>query len=107
MSAPQKFRKKPVEVEAMHWDGTAAGATPVIDWVLSYGGSARYLDPQPEHCFESGAVLEAEEEPTLSVKTLEGWIKYPPDYVFIRGVQGEFYGCEVDIFSATYDKVVE
>ncbi|GGG04259.1 hypothetical protein GCM10007304_17980 [Rhodococcoides trifolii] len=99
------YRKKPVEIQAVFWDGTASGATPIIDWVLSHGGSARYLDPQPEHRFETGAVLEAEDEPSLSVKTLEGWIKYPPDYVFIRGVQGEFYACEGGIFAATYEPV--
>ena len=30
----EKYRKKPVEIEAVQWDGTAAGATPVIDWIL-------------------------------------------------------------------------
>ena len=39
----------------------------------------------------------------LSIATLEGahWVT-PGDYV-IRGVQGEFYPCKPDIFSATYE----
>lgn len=101
----EKFRKNPVEIDAMPWDGTAEGATPIIDWVLSHGGSASYLDPQPEVRYDSGAILEAEDEATISVKTLEGWIKYPPNYTFIRGVQGEFYACESGIFAQTYTAV--
>lgn len=29
---PQKFRKKPVEIEAMQFTGPAESATPIIDW---------------------------------------------------------------------------
>lgn len=32
MSEPKRYRKKPVEIEAMQWDGTAAGAAPIIEW---------------------------------------------------------------------------
>lgn len=42
MTEPMKYRKKPVVVEAMQWDGTAEGATSIVDWVLISGGSARY-----------------------------------------------------------------
>lgn len=34
---PTKYRKKPVEIEAVRWDGTAEGATPIINWALSTG----------------------------------------------------------------------
>ncbi|BDZ40801.1 hypothetical protein GCM10025865_01000 [Paraoerskovia sediminicola] len=37
MSTPQKFRKKPVIIEAMQWDGTPEGATPIINWILETG----------------------------------------------------------------------
>jgi len=42
--APARYRRRPVEVDAMRWDGTAAGATPIIDWVLAKGSTARYHD---------------------------------------------------------------
>lgn len=42
-----KFRRKQVFVGAMQWTGTAAAATPVIDWVLAGGGTARYHEPEP------------------------------------------------------------
>lgn len=32
---------------ARQWDGTAAGATPIIDWILGAGGTARYHDEDP------------------------------------------------------------
>ena len=69
--------------------GGAASATPVIDWVLRGGGTARYHD----------------DDDTLRIDTLEGtMIASAGDWV-IRGVQGEHYPCKPDIFSATYEPV--
>jgi hypothetical protein len=39
---PKSFRKRPVVVEAMQWDGTPEGATPIIDWILACDGTARW-----------------------------------------------------------------
>lgn len=50
MPEPQKYRKKPAEVEAMQWDGTAEGATPIIQWVLDNDGRATYLCSDPVRC---------------------------------------------------------
>ena len=36
MTDVKKYTKRPVTVEAVQWDGTAAGATPIIDWIV-YG----------------------------------------------------------------------
>lgn len=33
-----KCKKKPVVVEAVQWDGSALGATPIINWILENGG---------------------------------------------------------------------
>ena len=86
---PIQYRKKPVVITAMQWDGTAAGATPIIDWILAGDGTATYDD---------GFSV-----PQLAVRTLEGQIfASPGDYV-IRGVEGEFYPCKPGIFAATYD----
>lgn len=41
----KKYRKKPVVIEAVQWDGTAKGSTQIIDWILKNGErSARYDD---------------------------------------------------------------
>ena len=37
-----KYRKKPVVIEAMRWDGSAASATLIVDWILRGGGAASY-----------------------------------------------------------------
>jgi hypothetical protein len=90
----RKFRKIPVVIEAMLWDGTAAGATEIIDWVLSEGGTATYT------C--DGPGCQGESDHYLSITTLEGRMAARPGYYIIRGVEGEFYGCEPNIFHKTY-----
>ena len=98
------YRKKPVVIEAMQWDGTAAGATPIINWVLANGGTARYHEAL---LFNPGGANERVEPAFVAIDTLEGTMKaIALDYV-IRGVQEEFYPCKPDIFDTTYDKVVK
>lgn len=82
-----QYRKLPVIVHAHHWGGTAAGATPIIDWILSEGGTARYED----------------EENRIFVKTLEGVTYASPWDWIIKGTHGEFYPCKPNIFESTYE----
>lgn len=83
-----KFRKKPVVIEAHQWDGTASGATPIINWVLATGTrSVRYHD----------------EDATLHIDTLEGVMTASPGDWIIRGVSQEHYPCKPDIFEQTYE----
>ena len=103
MNGPARYRKKPVVIEAFQWDGSAAGATPIIQWVLAAGGTARYghantgIAARPE-----GAPLP---EPVYAIRidTLEGTMSALEGDWIIRGVQGEFYPCKPDIFEATYE----
>jgi hypothetical protein len=97
MTTPNRYTKRPVTIEAMQWDGTAAGATPVIDWLLSEGGTARYH----EHLMDGEMI--AHPDPYLKIDTLEGVIIASAGDFIIRGIQGEFYPCKPDIFAATYD----
>jgi hypothetical protein len=96
-----KFRKKPVEVEAQQWDGTAKGATPIIDWILASDASASYLCSNPDRCAENGG----DTPHTIAIRTLEGTMQATVGDWVIRGVQGEFYPCKPDIFAATYEAV--
>jgi hypothetical protein len=93
----KRYRKKPVVIEAMMFDGTAAGATPVIDWILSSGGTARYH----EHLMDGDLI--AHPDPYLRINTLEGVITASTGDYVIRGIKGEFYPCKPDIFAATYE----
>jgi hypothetical protein len=102
-----KFRKKPVEVEAMRIDPD--------DDNRNEDGSESFLDPNRRSIAEvSGWMLGhgfrgfkvALDGPFgISIQTLEGaMLAAPGDYI-IRGVQGEFYPCKPDIFEATYEPV--
>lgn len=80
-----KYRKKPVVIEAMEWDGTATCATPIIDWILTGPLTASYH----EHL----------------LNTLEGVMIASTGDFIIKGVNGEFYPCKPDIFAKTYEAV--
>lgn len=84
-----KYRKKPVIIEAVQYDG-----------------NFRCLD-----CFsinEVGHLIVSTDDTgnqCLKIPTLEGvMIASKGDYI-IKGVQGEFYPCKPDIFELTYEKI--
>lgn len=81
-----KFRKKPVEVEAVQYNGR--NATKIL----------RFMFPDIEP--DATATLE-------TIKTLEGEMKVSLNDWIIKGVKGEFYPCKPDIFEQTYEKVGE
>ena len=95
-----KFRKKPVEIEAMHWDGNSHRDMHFFlesksnDAAIKTSGDNFYID---HNRVEGGLVI----------KTLEGeHIASIGDWI-IKGVAGEFYPCNPDIFEQTYDQVEE
>lgn len=100
---PAKYRKLPVVIEAMRFEGGAENASPIIDWVLSGGGTARYHaanDPRPVH---GRADWEQASPEHLAIDTLEGTHRASVGDWVIRGVQGEFYPCKPGVFEATYE----
>jgi len=40
------------DVQAMRWNGTAAGASPIIGWLLDNNVTARYVCSDPARCSE-------------------------------------------------------
>ena len=83
----QKYRKKPVEIEAIQW--TEENLPAIKEWLGdNLVSEARYSSPI--HWI-------------YSIKTLEGNMKITEGDYIIRGVKGEFYPCKPDIFYATYD----
>lgn len=97
---PQKFTKKPVTIEAMQWDGTAEGATPIINWILDNDGNAYYSCLQDTSSFTCNG---KPEKHVIDIYTLEGVMEATRNDWIIRGIQGEFYPCKPDIFEETYD----
>ena len=79
-----KFRKKPVVIEAMRWDGSNKSAAQIMHWC------GRKL--------ENGNGL-------MIINTLEGDMRANVGDWIIRGIQGEIYPCKPDIFEETYEAV--
>ena len=99
---PQKFRKKPVVIEAIRLDEgpneTFDGFSPndlaharIAGWMLGHGFRDFRVD--------------GDRRPFgLVIATLEGEMHANPGDWIIRGVAGEFYPCKPDIFEQTYEE---
>jgi len=79
------YRKKPVVIEAVKWDGDLTTVEPLLV------GSTR---DQIEQDFL---------DPSLVISTLEGKMTANVGDYIIKGVKGELYPCKPDIFEQTYD----
>ena len=86
-----KFRKKPVEIEAIQWTGK--NAPEILSWCGQYhqagGDKSAFINEQGE----------------LKIRTLEGEHLATINDWIIKGVSNEFYPCKPDIFEKTYDRV--
>lgn len=85
-----KYRKKPVEVEAIQWNSEDN-----IKAIQALLGENLISEAREG----IGAVGHW-------VKTLEGNMMISYGDFIIRGVKGEFYPCKPDIFEATYEPVL-
>lgn len=86
----QKYRKKPVVIEAVQFFDDAATIATISDFV--------------------GVDLRVNYEnnlPRMFIETLEGIMAASPGDYIIKGIKGEFYACKPDIFEASYDLVTE
>jgi len=79
-----KYRKKPVVIEAVQWDGAN------VDEVLGL-------------CITVGSVRRTSVDHQLAIDTREGTMTASRGDWIIKGVKGELYPCKPDIFAATYD----
>lgn len=76
-----KYRKKPVEIEAIRWTGKN------LNEISAFMGKAKVVDRR------------------IRIHTLEGAIYASEGDWIIKGIKGEFYPCKPDIFEATYEAV--
>jgi hypothetical protein len=84
-----RFRKKPVEVEAVR---VPLSAKDVAGW----DALIKFL--------ETGATWSGGNySGFVLIETLEGTMQGSAGDWIIRGVKGEFYPCKPDIFDATYE----
>lgn len=78
-----KFRKKPIEVEAIQWTGKNP---------LEVG------EFMGKHC-------ERTRDNYIVIETLEGCMYAKKKDWIIKGINGEFYPVKPDIFEKTYEKI--
>lgn len=87
----QRFRKKPVVIEA-----------------IRFTGEPRNLMDIHEFCGDENIIMDDESTRlNVHIKTLEGNLHVSHGDYIIKGVKGEFYPCKPDIFEATYELVAE
>lgn len=88
-----RYRKRPVEVDAVRYDGTNRAEVAAF---MGQGGRVEETKlPSPGRGIQDGLVI----------RTLEGDMTASVGDYVIRGVKGEFYPCKPDIFTATYEEV--
>jgi len=93
--AAQRYRKRPVEVEAVQWTGEN------LEEIEAFSPSSWFGCPDR---IAREYVMSGHEIPmSLWVRTLEGEHRASIGDWIIKGVQGEFYPCKPDIFEATYE----
>jgi hypothetical protein len=80
-----KYRKKPVVIHALKYipDRWEVSAPPEFFEAVSVNGAGH-----------------------VSIRTLRGDMTVNPGDYVIRGVKGEFYPCEPDIFEMTYEEIL-
>lgn len=95
-----KYRKKPVVIDAVNWDGKN-----LIDMV-AFCQDGRKPDLSTDisrdrwQDYESGVIKSG-----FYIQTLEGKMRADIGDYIIKGIKGEFYPCKPDIFLQTYEKV--
>jgi hypothetical protein len=117
LSTPQRYRKKPVEIEAMQFVPPAPKAHALTSWMeanlypflvgdatrpetLRYPDQIETDDSTPD----KGIYIDPRSG-ELRIRTLEGDMRVSVGDFVIRGVQGEFYPCKPAVFAATYEEV--
>ena len=79
-----KYRKKPVEIEAIQWEGDN------YNEINSFFGSDKFIGG---------------ENNSIVIRTLEGRMLANVNDWIIKGIKGEFYPIKNDIFLETYEKI--
>ena len=93
-----KYRKKPVIIEAIQWNGE--NHREMFDFLSNYEKTNDFMSTSGENFY----IDHEKTKGGLIIRTLEGeHIATIGDFI-IKGVNGEFYPCKSDIFEKTYEK---
>ncbi len=81
-----RFRKKPIEVVAIHFDGSLEGIQRALDFLGRKGTATNTIGT-----------------PVICISEREGELRVVPGDWIIKGVDDEFYPCRPDVFDRTYE----
>ena len=103
----KKYRKKPVIIEAIQWDGKNLVDVSAFLYNKTHKEALKEINSSDISCkiwddYESIVIGEG-----LTIDTLEGRMKADIGDYIIKGVNGEFYPCKSYIFAKTYEEVTE
>ena len=103
----KKYRKKPVTIEAIQWDGKNLVDVSAFLYNKTHKEALKEINSSDISCkiwddYESIIIREG-----LTIDTLEGKMKADIGDYIIKGINGEFYPCKPDIFDKTYEEVTE
>lgn len=94
MNNTKQFRKKPVVIEAVQWNGR--NFDQCMRFMGDNGGHKLAYEDAEEGAYKTG---------NLYIRTLEGVMTANVNDWIIKGVNGEFYPCKPDIFDKTYEPI--
>ena len=92
-----KYRKKPVEIEAMKLQKCNASIYEVIQFISDKPIPRNLEKEKYDEVFNQGGII---------IHTLEGDMKASFGDYIIKGVNGEIYPCKENIFIKTYEPVI-
>jgi len=90
MKTQGKFRKKPVVIDAMLYNGH--NFFQLAGWIRELGGDPSVINQLSDR------------SNVIYIQTLENTVEAYPGWYIIRGVKGEFYSCEPEVFELTYEE---
>lgn len=91
-----RYRKRPVEIDAIQWTGDN------IDAVMGF------MSPQqPVHVNSLSHMQFTNADDLVGIETLEGLMVANKGDWIVRGIQNELYPVKPDIFEATYEPVTD
>ena len=96
MSKVKRFRRKPVEVEAMVYRNNEKDARAVVGWICKEPGWKPAV-PGDVRAYYDGHCL--------VIGTLEGAMHAKDGDWIVKGVEGEFWPVKPRIFKKTYEAV--
>lgn len=96
-----KYRKRPIEIEALQWTGE--NQREMFDFLTNYEKVNEYMDSVGENFYIDHNRVQG----GLVIKTLEGEHIASIGDVVIKEINGVFYPCKPDIFEKSYEKIAD